>query len=314
MANTSKQFCPAKINLFLEVTGKRPNGYHNLAMLFGKLTLGDDLTVEVSPAEETSITLDITGPLGRHLSGDSTNIAYKAAQRFLEQFGLTARCHITLVKRIPMGAGLGCGSSDGAGVLRALCEIYQKPRQSVMALAAKLGADVPVFMYEETFMKGEGIGEVLTPVHAPGKMPFVVLVYPCTAVATKGVFARLKLPEQKECLTNVSKLNKLIKDIGCGKPLTAWKDLLFNRLEECVFPCVHSVRNTKEALCKLNADSVLMSGSGSTVFALVDSETKAKDLVNNIRNTERLVFFSAFRRETDENNGNTDTSYGGGPS
>ena len=57
-----------------------------------------------------------------------------------------------------------------------------------------------------------------------------------------------------------------------------------------------------------------MSGSGSTVFALVDSETKAKDLVNNIRNTERLVFFSAFRRETDENNGNTDTSYGGGPS
>ena len=87
MANTSKQFCPAKINLFLEVTGKRPNGYHNLAMLFGKLTLGDDLTVEVSPAEETSITLDITGPLGRHLSGDSTNIAYKAAQRFLEQFG-----------------------------------------------------------------------------------------------------------------------------------------------------------------------------------------------------------------------------------
>lgn len=310
----NKQFCPAKINLFLEVTGKRPNGYHELATLFAKLTLGDNLTVDAAPAPQTHIQLNITGPLGDKLEADETNIAYKAAARFFELFGITAHCQINLEKNIPMGAGLGGGSSDGAGVLRALCQIFNKPRQAVMELAAKLGADVPVFMYNETFLKGEGIGEILTPLPAPGPLPYVVLVYPCTAVPTKDVFKRLQLPDKKEVLTNCSNLDKLITYIGCGKGLSTWKKFLFNRLETCVFPYVISVRNAREDICKTNAEAVLMSGSGSTVFALVDTKEQATDLVNNIRNKERLVFFSAFRRETDENNGNTDTSYGGGPS
>lgn len=310
----SKQFCPAKINLFLEVTGKRPNGYHELATLFAKLTLGDYLTVTAEAAAQTRIQLHITGPLGDKLAADENNIAYKAAARFFEQYGITADCKIELEKHIPMGAGLGGGSSDGAGVLRALCQIFNKPRQEVMELAAKLGADVPVFMYDETFLKGEGIGEILTPVPAPGPLPYVVLVYPCTVVPTKDVFKRLQLPNEKEVLTNCSNLYKLITYIGCGKGLSTWKKFLFNRLETCVFPYVGSVRSAREDICKTNAEAVLMSGSGSTVFALVETKEEANDLVNNIRNKERLVFFSAFRRETDENNGNTDTSYGGGPS
>ena len=310
----SKQFCPAKINLFLEVTGKRPNGYHELATLFAKLDFGDEITVEASPAPHTHIELHISGPLGEHLEADETNIAYKAAKGFLEQFGLSAHCRIELEKKIPMGAGLGGGSSDGAGVLRALCQIFNKPRQAAMELAARLGADVPVFMYDETFLKGEGIGEILTPISAPGPLPYVVLVYPCTVVPTKDVFRRLQLPEKKEVLTNCSNLDKLISYIRCGDELTTWKGYLFNRLESCVFPYVSSVRNAREDICKTKAEAVLMSGSGSTVFALVNTKEQANDLVNNIRNKERLVFFSAFRRETDENNGNTDTSYGGGPS
>lgn len=310
----SKQFCPAKINLFLEVTGKRPNGYHELATLFAKLDFGDELSVSAVPAKDTQIELYISGPLGQQLAADETNIAYKAAKRFLELFSITAHCRIELEKKIPMGAGLGGGSSDGAGVLRALCQIFNKPRQAVMELAAQLGADVPVFMYPETFLKGEGIGEILTPISAPGPLPYVVLVYPCTVVPTKDVFKRLQLPDKKEILTNCSNLDKLITDIRCGKELSTWKGFLFNRLETCVFPYVSSVRNAREDICKTNAEAVLMSGSGSTVFALVNTREQANDLVNNIRNKERLAFFSAFRRETDENNGNTDTSYGGGPS
>ena len=80
----SKQFCPAKINLFLEVTGKRANGYHELATLFAKLTLGDNLTVDAAPAPQTHIQLNITGPLGDKLEADETNIAYKAAARFFD--------------------------------------------------------------------------------------------------------------------------------------------------------------------------------------------------------------------------------------
>ena len=127
-------------------------------------------------------------------------------------------------------------------------------------------------------------------------MPFLVLAYPNTVVPTKGVFARLKLPQKEEVLTNISKLDKLITYIRCASPLTLWKDCLFNRLEECVVPFTNSVRNVLLDLRKTNTDAVLMSGSGSTVFALVETEKDAKNLVSKIQNKERIVFFTTFHR------------------
>ena len=179
--------------------------------------------------------------------------------------------------------------------------------------SAKLGADVPLFMYEDTFLKGEGIGEKLTPVPAPGPLPWLVLAYPNTVVPTKGVFARLRLPSAEAALTNTSNLDKLIAYLRCASPLAGWKHLLFNRLEECVVPFTNSVRNVLLDLRKTNTDAVLMSGSGSTVFALVETEKDAKNLVSKLQNKERIVFFTTFHRSLkDENNGNKDTSYGRG--
>ncbi len=306
-------FCPAKVNLFLEVTGKRPDGYHELATLFAKINLGDTLTLEAVPASQTDISLTLTGPVAPLLSAGPDNLACRAARVFLEHFHLTARIEMTLEKHTPTGAGLGGGSSDAAGVLRALCQLFQKDLTELLPAAAKLGADVPLFLYEDTFLKGEGIGEKLTPVPAPGPLPWLVLVYPNTAVPTKGVFARLKLPPTKAVLTNSSNLDKLITYLRCGSPLASWKQLLFNRLEECVVPFTNSVRNVLLDLRKTNTDAVLMSGSGSTVFALVETEKDAKNLVSKLQNKERIVFFTTFHRSLkDENNGNTNTSYGRG--
>ena len=307
------RFCPAKVNLFLEVTGKRPDGYHELATLFAKINFGDTLVLEAEPAEQTEISLQLTGPVGPMLRADESNLACRAAKAFLDYFRLRAKINMQLEKHTPTGAGLGGGSSDAAGVLLALCELFKKDKNLLLNTAAKLGADVPVFMYEETFLKGEGIGEKLTPVPAPGPLPWLVLVYPNTVVPTKGVFARLKLPSQEEILTNRSNLDKLITDIRCAYPLAGWKHLLFNRLEDCVVPFTNSVRNVLRDLRKTNTDAVLMSGSGSTVFALVETEKDAKDLVNKLQNEERIVFSTTFHRSLkDENNGNKDTSYGGG--
>ena len=307
------RFCPAKVNLFLEVTGKRPNGYHELATLFAKINIGDTLTVDAQPQPETKISLTLTGPIGSMLKADPTNLAWRAARIFLEHFHLTARVDMVLDKHTPTGAGLGGGSSDAAGVLLALCEIFKKDKTELLPAAAKLGADVPLFMYEDTFLKGEGIGEKLTPVPAPGPLPWLVLVYPKTVIPTKEVFARLKLPSQETALTNASNLDKLITYLRCASPLAGWKHLLFNRLEECVVPFTNSVRNVLLDLRKTNTDAVLMSGSGSTVFALVETEKDAKNLVNKLQNEERIVFSTTFHRSLkDENNGNKDTSYGGG--
>ena len=290
------RFCPAKVNLFLEVTGKLPNGYHELATLFAKINFGDTLTLEAEPAAKTEISLTLTGPIGKQLRADETNLAWRAAAAFLDHFKLTARIGMTLEKRTPTGAGLGGGSSDAAGVLLALCQLFGKDKKELLPAAAKLGADVPLFMYEDTFLKGEGIGEKLTPVPTPGPLPWLVLAYPNTVVPTKGVFARL------------------IVYLGCASPLGRWKGLLFNRLEECVVPFTNSVRNVLLDLRKTNTDAVLMSGSGSTVFALVETEKDAKNLVRKIQSKDRIVFCTTFHRSLkDENNGNQDTSDGRGP-
>jgi 4-diphosphocytidyl-2-C-methyl-D-erythritol kinase len=309
------RFCPAKINLFLEVTGKLPNGYHELATLFAKLNFGDTLTLEATPANETRIEIALDGPVGNVLKADSSNLVWKAAQAFLDFFHLKAAVHITLEKHIPTGAGLGGGSSDAAGVLLCLCEIFNKDPFLLLDTAKKLGADVPLFMYSDTFLRGEGIGEKLTPVTVSGPLPYVVLAYPNTVVPTKNVFSQLRLPSQADVLTNLSKLDKLILYLQQGISFQKWKGLLFNRLEECVLPVNDSVRKTWQEIKSKSTDLVLMSGSGSTVFALVETEKQARQLVSQLQSSECTCFSAIFcGKEEDANHRDQNTPNGGGTS
>lgn len=288
------RFCPAKINLFLEITGKRPNGYHELATLFAKINIGDHLTVCAEPALQTHLSLTLTGPVGKMLRADESNLVCRAARGFLEHYGLTARVDMILDKQVPTGAGLGGGSSDAAGTLLALCEIFKKDKKELLPLAAKLGADVPLFMYEDTFLKGEGIGEKLTPVTAKGPLPWLVLVYPNTVVPTAQIFSRTHLATAEQINKHVSQLNQLIADLSQSKPLAEWKHLLFNRLEEYVIPFTPSVEKALADLATFPDASVRMSGSGSTVFALVDTKENAQKLADRVRHPQRCVFLTSF--------------------
>lgn len=291
------RFCPAKVNLFLEVTGKRPNGYHELATLFAKIDLGDTLTADVTPAPRTCITLQITGPVGKKIPCSPSNLIWKAAHAFLEHYGLTARVRLTLDKHVPTGAGLGGGSSDAAGVLLILCEIFGKNPLDLIGLAARLGADVPLFLYPDTFLKGQGIGEQLTPVPCAQRLPHLVLVYPQVGVSTKEVFARMQVPAQGEVLTNLSKLDRLVTVVQNGDPVASWGPLLFNRLEEFVFPFAAGVKKALETLHTANGGVGRMSGSGSTVFALVGTKQEAQKLATELQHTKARVFPVSFYRE-----------------
>lgn len=304
---------PAKVNLFLEVTGKRPDGYHNLATLFAKISLCDRLHLEVEPAGQEDLQLHITGPLAAGLQADENNLVLRAVRAFEAQFGCCLRAHMELEKHIPMGAGLGGGSSDAGTVLRALCQLFDKNPLELLPRAAKLGADVPLFLYPDTFLKGEGIGEQLQPVAAPGPLPWAVLVYPDTAVPTGGVFGRLSLPGPQECLTSLANLDKLINCLETGRPLPQWQHLLFNRLEEAVLPYVACVQDVKNDFLALGA-SPLMSGSGSTVFALTPDPDRAEDLAGKMQQTGRKVFIIRFGGKTHEDYGNPGAPHGGGPS
>ena len=112
-------FAPAKVNLFLEVTGKLPNGYHELATLFAKISLSDKLHIEAQPAATENIRLEITGPLGTQLAAGDDNLVIRAVRVFEQYYQMPLQTEIVLEKNIPMGAGLGGGSSDAGTVLRA---------------------------------------------------------------------------------------------------------------------------------------------------------------------------------------------------
>ncbi len=292
---------PAKLNLFLEVTGKRPDGYHELATLFVKTSLADKLQIQAEQTTGEKLQLDISGPFADQISNDENNLALKAVRAFENAFQMPLSVSIQLEKNIPTGAGLGGGSSDAGTVLLGLCRLFKKDPSLLLAQAAKLGADVPLFLYPDTFLKGEGIGEKLSPVAFSGTLPWAVLVYPDTAVPTKGVFARLHLPAKEDVLTSLSNLDKLIVAIQKGLPLLQWQHLLFNRLEEAVLPYVCSVRDVKEDFSALGA-SPLMSGSGSTVFALTPNRQLAEDLAGRIKQKGRKVFTVRFGGSRDENN------------
>lgn len=305
------RFCPTKVNLFLEVTGKRPNGYHELTTIFAKISLGDYLTVEVVPANKTSISLQVTGPLRRRIPATPQNLVCKAAQAFLDHYCLNARVRLVLEKHVPTGAGLGGGSSDAAGVLLALCEMFHKHPLELIELAAKLGADVPLFLYPDTFLKGEGIGEKLSPIPAADTLPYLVLLYPNTAVSTKEVFARMHVPEQQEVLTNLSKLDKLIDVVRNGLPVVSWGSLLFNRLEEYVLPFVPAVKDAIATLQQASESICMMSGSGSTVFTLVGTEQHAQELAAKLRYTRARVYPVAFYKGSEHANyGDKSSSHG----
>ena len=267
---------PAKINLFLEVTARRPDGYHELATLFARTSLCDALTLRRTGREGLRLTVK-GGP--RELGRQADNIVYKAAEKFFEEFNLIPDAEIGLAKRIPVGAGLGGGSSDAAAALLGLAELYKVPRSGfprLMRLAAALGSDVPFFMLGEVFAEGRGRGEKLKALKARGRLPFLILVYPGAPVYTKEVYGSLKVGGKGEINGRLADFRRLCSFLRKGQFSRKRAGLLFNRLEEPVLPRHKAVREARERLAGLGADAVLMSGSGATVFALCWDAAKAR--------------------------------------
>lgn len=301
MSGEISVFAPAKINLFLEITGKKENGYHTLETLFAKLAIGDDIKISAQKADKTSIELKVRGPFSKGLKEDKTNLAYKAAAAFFEHFKIKAECKIRLEKNIPLGSGLGAGSSDAAAVLLALCSLFNielnsKRLKDLVALGAKLGADVPVFLYPETFCKAQGIGEILTPVKSKIKSPCIIIAYPGEGSDTAEAYSKISVNSKENILTQIFNLNKIIYSIESGSPLYDYADLMYNKLEDSVLAYKRSVAELKQELISLGAKNALMSGSGASVFALLDDECKAQEIVKKINRGNRTVFLTHFWR------------------
>ena len=276
----------AKINLFLDVFYKRPDGYHEIETVFQSIGLSDDIILRKSSQD---IKIKCEHP---QVPLDESNLAYRAAKLLLEESGISEGVEITIKKRIPISAGLGGGSADAAGVLVGLNQFFELgyEREELMRFGVKLGADVPFCILGGTAL-GRGIGEILTPL-PPLERVWLVLVNPGFMVSTASVYQNLHARAFNFELTNTKNknlgltkcpknVNILIQQIQTSN-LRKIGNEMFNALEAVVVNKYPVIWNLKSQLKEFGALGTLMSGSGPTVFALMPDEFHAKSAAGKL--------------------------------
>lgn len=244
--------------------GQRADGYHLLDSLMQSLELSDRLYIE--PAEELSLTIDGNPDL----VPDDKNLVLRAARALQQYAHVDTGAHITLEKRIPMGAGLGGGSADAAATLKALDEIWDLglSAEELEKIGLSLGADVP-FCLLDAPARAQGIGEILTPV--PCKKPFpLVLIQPCTPLSTKAVFEAWH-----QSTTQSSDMEKCLLALKEGdlQQLAAHAK---NGLEQVSIPMRPQIEIARQALLDSGAVMARMTGSGSVVFGAFEHHAAAR--------------------------------------
>jgi len=250
---------PAKLNLFLHVTGRRPDGYHTLQTLFRFVGLED--TLRFTPRSDDQVVLANPIP-GVAPEIDLTVRAAEALRRAARvRDGVT----IHLSKRLPMGGGLGGGSSDAATVLIALNYLWRLggSQAELQALALPLGADVPVFVFGQSAF-AEGVGEALSPVNLPNA--WYLVIHPGVAVPTAGIFSAPDLPRDTPVIDPMDWEGALVRGVGAN-------DL--EQVAVALYPEVGAALNWLQAQPEA-ADRVRMTGSGACVFAVFDDEATAQ--------------------------------------
>ena len=289
---TIKERANAKINLYLDVLSKRDDGFHEIKTVMHSVKFSDEITVTSVPAEKTSVKLNVIGT--RYLPTDTRNIAVKAAYLFLERAKLSCEVTITLVKRIPIAAGLAGGSSDAAAVLRALNKIHSKlfSISALAALASELGSDVAYCLYGKTALC-EGRGEKITRIPFSTGEAFVI------AIANERVSTPSAYKDLDVLYSDFAGYNKargeeryslLLSSINKG---VIDPHGLFNVFEDAVLPKCSGASKIRAELIRLGAKGALMSGSGPSVFGIFNNIEDAKAACYALREMKFKAYYAS---------------------
>lgn len=284
MKTTLKIKCPAKVNLSLDVVGRREDGYHNLEMIMHTVRLWDILTVSYEKASATHLTLSTNSGF---LPTDDKNLCAKAARLFFESANLCGNIAIHIQKNIPVGAGLGGGSSDAAGTLLALSKLTGNPLSSskLTEIAKSIGADVPFFLYGGC-MLAEGIGEILTPL-PPLKGVTFLIAKPDFGVSTPWAYKNLNLNQN----TKHPDTETIIRAIK-SNDIELLSKHAGNLLEYVTIKKYPEISRYKELMKSCGASYSLMSGSGSSVFGLFTDSHQAKKAFEQFKDLTRQVYIA----------------------
>ena len=271
----------AKVNITLDVVGKREDGYHLLKMIMQNIDIYDVITIEKI---ESGIEITCNKP---YVPTDERNLAYKAAKLFKDTFNITSGVSIDIKKNIPVAAGLAGGSTDCAAVLKIMNKLFQvnADNEKLMELGVKLGADVPYCIDGGTALC-EGIGEILTPLK-PFKNHIIILVKPPFGVSTKEVYKNFDLGRVK----NHPETDKVITYMNEDNLYEVAKNMK-NLLENVTLKKHKVISSIKSEMESLGAIKSMMSGSGPTVFAFFDDMMKAQRCYDEMKKKYNDTFIT----------------------
>ncbi len=279
MVKVVEKYSYAKINLYLRVLGHREDGYHNLDTIFQEIDLADHMVFSFTNDQLSLISLICeASPCALE-----DNLVYKAAKLFLKTFACNFSVAIQLSKHIPVGAGLGGGSSNAASTLLALADYAGVAHAQLIPLAKRLGADVSFFLFGGT-ARGEGRGDKILPMPSLQGFEYVI-VCPDVHVSTAKVFRALK-----ESLTQ--KANHDIKQGNFFSPKLLESEEFTNDLEEVTFGLYPELRKAKQQLEKLTSYPVRMSGSGAAFFIECPNSSEGQKILDLVGHQGYVGFIS----------------------
>lgn len=285
----------AKLNLALEIVGKRPDGFHELRTIFERIDLADRLTFSSARGPEITITCDHPG-----VPCDERNLVHKAARILMEKEGISRGARIHIQKRIPVAAGLAGGSSNAATALVGLDRLWglKLSREALIACAKMIGSDVAFFLHERSFALGTGRGEKIRPLEIKNKF-WHVLITPKAPLLTKDVYqtyaAHFLKPgsSARDCrgarLTRQNDdVTMLASSLKKGDIVSVQK-LLFNDLEGPIGRIRPGLLKLKERLKRISPIGVCFSGSGPSIFVLTETKAEAEGIARRFRKTYTQV-------------------------
>jgi 4-diphosphocytidyl-2-C-methyl-D-erythritol kinase len=274
----------AKLNLYLEIIGKEPDGYHQIESIMQTISLSDKVEVEPSDIPGIFVSSNISS-----LPVDERNLAYKAAKLFMEKFGWVSKgVRIILEKNIPLASGMGGGSSNAATVLIAMALMCGVDilNSILLEIASRIGCDVPFFLYGGTAI-AKGKGTEITPLPPLKGIPVLVVV-PDVEISTHWAYKNIVLPLYPFKIPSIL-LNMLSKNSRID--IQELNRLLFNRFASLVFK-IPKVKEVKEILESLGIENISLSGSGPTLFSIQEDKEKCDLFAKILRERFNLRAFS----------------------
>ena len=268
----------AKVNLWLRVKGRRRDGYHDIETIFHGIGLADDLWIRPVDSSEVVLEVEFETRAQGPLPAPADNLATRAANELAARHRRPPAVAITILKRIPIGGGMGGGSADAAATLVALNRLWElrRPRLELAELGARLGSDVPYCLLGGSAL-ATGRGEVLSPIAAARPLWFVLGLSP-EPLLTRDVYAGSRASRQTRQKGDVG---ELIAALGVGD-VAGIGARLHNGLEPAIFRARPAVQAAKQAVLQAGATGACVSGSGPTVFGLARDEADARALATRL--------------------------------